>query len=89
MPLVGVNHCQAILHICRRMVHICSTYDLINQFEIGYVINPSLHVNKGLREQIDKLLNATFHAKTMKNIKYDLKNKNTCVIEIIFFYNTK
>ena len=45
-PLVEVNHPQPILHISKRMVHIYYIDDIINQFAIGYMINPSLHVNK-------------------------------------------
>ena len=41
----------------------------MNQFEIGYTINPSLQVNKVFREQVEKLLNAKFHEKTMENIR--------------------
>ena len=71
------------------MVHIYSKDDLIDQFTIGYTINPSLHVNKVFREQVEKFLNATFHEKIMKNIRNILKNKNTCVIALIIFYENK
>ena len=46
MPLVGVNHHQPILKLSKRMVHYCSTYESINQFVIGYIINPSPNFNK-------------------------------------------
>ena len=35
------------------MVHIYSIDDSINQFSIDYIINPSLHVNKVFREQVE------------------------------------
>ena len=40
MPLVGVNNCQHILHTTKIIAHCYSTYETINQFEIGYMINP-------------------------------------------------
>ena len=71
------------------MVHLYSTYELINQFEIGYIINPSLYVNKVFIEQVGKCLNTTFDEKTMLPIRYVMKNKNTCVIALIMFYDNK
>ena len=71
------------------MVHIYSTDEWINQFAIGYMINPSLHINKLFRQQVEKFLNATFHEKTMVTIIYVMKNKDTCVIALIFFYEKK
>ena len=35
MTIVGVNHCHPILHMFKRMVHCYTTYETINQFEIG------------------------------------------------------
>ena len=49
MPLVGVNNCQPILHMSKIMVHCYSTDETINQFVIGYIINPSLNCNKVFR----------------------------------------
>ena len=54
MPLVGVNHCTPILHMFKRMVHIYITEKTIHQFEIGYMINPSLRINSIFREQVQK-----------------------------------
>ena len=46
LPLVGVNHCQPILNMSKRMVYIYATDKKNYQFVIGYIINPSLHINK-------------------------------------------
>ena len=43
MPLVGVNNFQPILHMSKIMVNCYSTDETINQFSIGYMINPSLN----------------------------------------------
>ena len=50
------------------------------------MINPSLIFNKLFREKLEKLLSATFHEKKTETIKYCLRNKNTCVMEVIMFY---
>ena len=41
MPFVGVNHRQPILHISKIIVRWYSIDEIINQFVIGYMINPS------------------------------------------------
>ena len=46
MSLLGVNHRQPILHMYKIMVNYYSTQKSINQFAIGYMINPSLNCDK-------------------------------------------
>ena len=40
IPLVGLNHRQPILHMSKIMAHFYYTDESINQFPIGYMINP-------------------------------------------------
>ena len=68
MLLVGVNHRKHILYMSKIMVHCYSTYETINQYAIGYMINPSLNCNKVFRVQVEKLLSVSFHSRTMKTI---------------------
>ena len=86
MPLVGVYHRQPILNMYKIMVHCYSTYEIINQFEIGYMINPSLNCNKLFRVQVEKFLSVLFHKKTMESIRDSLNNMNTCVMSLIKIY---
>ena len=53
MPIVGVNHHIPILHTSKRMVHIYTTGKTINQFSIGYMINPSLKFNNKFIIQVE------------------------------------
>ena len=59
-----------------------------NKFSIGYMIKPSLHVNKVFIEQVEKYLRATFHKNTMKNTIYVIIKKGICVIALIMFYES-
>ena len=68
------------------MVHCYSTDESINQFAIGYMINPSPNCNKVFREQVEKLVSVSFHENTMEAIKDCLRKKNTCVKALIMFY---
>ena len=52
MPLVGINHCQPILYMSKRMVHCYYTDKSINKFAIGYIIKPSINCEKSFRKQV-------------------------------------
>ena len=41
------------------------------------------------REQVGKLLNASFHENTMVHIRDAMKKKDTCVISLILVYYSK
>ena len=65
------------------MVHCYSTYETINQFEIGCIINPSLKCNKVFRVQFEKCLSVSFDSLAMETIKNCLKKNNTCVMPLM------
>ena len=50
------------------IVYIYSTFKLINPFTIGYMVNPTLHVNKAFREQVVKFLRETSFQSTISVI---------------------
>ena len=51
-PLLGVNNGLPLLHMSNIFVYINTRDERINQFAIGYMINPTLHVNKVFRDQV-------------------------------------
>ena len=89
MPLLGVNYRLPLLNISKTFVYINTREESINQFAIGYMIDPKFHVNKVFRDQVEKCLRATFHQNTMKGMKYVLIKNDTCVIVLVIFYETK
>ena len=88
MPIVGVNIHLPILHMSKIMVHIYTTDKTVHQFYIGYMINPSLHINKIFKTQVEKCLGCSFSIKIIQSIKTFLMNKNTTVMELIMIYET-
>ena len=86
MPIVGVNQRLPIIHISKIMVHIYTIYKTVHQFAIGYSINPSLHINKMFKTQVEKWLGCSFSIKTMQTIKNCLMKKNTSVMALIMIY---
>ena len=70
----------------KRMVHCDSTDETINPFSIGYIINPSLNCNKVFRLLVENFISVSFSSKAMKTIRYFLRKKNICVMELILVY---
>ena len=46
MPIVGANYRLPILHMSKRMVCLYRIEKTVHQFAIGYMINPSIHINR-------------------------------------------
>ena len=49
LPVLGVNHSLPLLHIAKSYIWINETSGHINESAIGYMINPTLHVNKSFK----------------------------------------
>ena len=61
----------------------------MNQFAIGYMVNPILYVNKALRYQVEKCLKEKFHSSTQSDIKNLMVKANTYVISLVMFYDNR
>ena len=55
----------------------------MNQFAIGYMINPSIKFKNAFRTQVEKYLSVYFSTRTTKTIKDCLMKNNTCVMALI------
>ena len=60
ISLLGVNHHLPLFHMAKHFIWINETKKRINEFTVGYMINPGLNVNKAFREQVEKCLYTTF-----------------------------
>ena len=60
-----------------------------NEFLIGYIMNPGLNVKKDFRYQVEKCMCTTFGEITQHFIKATLSKKNTSVLSLIMFYDTR
>ena len=86
MQLLGLNHHQHILNMSKIIVCCYSTDETINQFEIGYIINPSINYNKLFIVQFEKFSSLSFATRTMETIKDCLRKENTRVMALIIIY---
>ena len=52
MPMLSLlleNHLPPLFHMAKRLIWINETEKRINEFKIGYMINPGLNINKTFR----------------------------------------
>ena len=52
LPLVGVNNYLTLLHMSKTFVYMNSIENYMNQFAIGFMVNPKLHVDKAFKYQV-------------------------------------
>ena len=46
LPLLGAIHRLPLLHTYKRLIRLEEIDECSNEFDIGYIINPSLHIDK-------------------------------------------
>ena len=61
----------------------------INEFAIGYMINPGLNDTKAIRCQVGKCMQTIFGEITQPFIKATLLKKNTSVLALKIFYEKR
>ena len=59
----------------------------MNEFSIGYTINPSLNINKSFKYKVTEFMKDTFDAITQPHTSK--KNKKTRVLALLMFYGTR
>ena len=68
--------------MAKSFIWINETSERINEFAIGYMINPTLHVNKSFKERVEKYMNNKFGLLTQPFIKKNPKKEYKCFIII-------
>ena len=86
LSLLGANHCLPLFHIAKRFTWLNETKERINEFNIGYIYNPGLNVNKAFREQVQTFMFTTFGEITQPFMRSTLEKINTNVLALIIFY---
>ena len=89
LPLLGENHRLPFFNMAQHFIWLEETKKGIEEFKIGYKINPCLNVNKAFRYQVQKCMYTAFGEITKPFIKYTFSKKNTRVLALIIFYETR
>ena len=87
--MLGTNHRLTLSHMSKSFIWLEETNQRINEFYIGYMMNPTLHKNKAFREQVKVCLKNTFGSSTPAHISRILLKANTRVLVLVMFYENR
>ena len=87
--LLGNNHRLPLSHMAKSYIWVEETKERINEFSIGYMINPTLIINKYIKEKVTKCMKTKFCAMTQPHISKILSKINTRVLALSIFYETR
>ena len=87
--LLGTNHSLTLSHMDTSYIWIEEKNQRINEFYIGYMMNPNFHKNKVFREQVKVCLKTTFGPSTNAHISKILLKDNTRVLALVMFYGNR
>ena len=65
---LGTNHRLPLSHISKIYIWLKEKKERTNEFSIVYMFNPTLNINKYLKEQVTKFITDTFGAMTQPHI---------------------
>ena len=83
--MLGTNHRLHLSHMATSYIWLQETNQRINQFSIGYMINPNLNTKKAFGEQVTLCLKNTFGTSTMALISKIFLKANTRVLSFVIF----
>ena len=86
--MLGTNCCMPLLHMSKRYIWIEETNKLINEFSIGYMMNPTLNRNRAFKDQVKVCSKNTFVPDTNSHIAKTLAKNNTRVLALVIFYES-
>ena len=84
--LLGNNHHLPLSHIAKSYIWLEEKNQRINEFSIGYIMNPNLPKRKAFREQVKLCLKNIFVPSTITHIGKILLKDNTRVLALVVFY---
>ena len=71
--MVGANCRMPLLHISKSYIWLEETNQRINDFSIGYTMNPTLYRNRAFKDQVKVCFNHTFGPDTISHINKTLQ----------------
>ena len=66
--MLGTNYFMPLSHMAKSYILFEETNERINEFSIGYMMNPNLSINKDYKEQVTKYMKNTFGSITQQYI---------------------
>ena len=85
--MLGTNHLLPLSHMAKSYIWLEAKKQRINEFYIGYMMNPNLSMNKAFREQVKVCMITVFSTSTMTHISKILLKPNTRVLALVMFFD--
>ena len=85
--MLRTNHCPPLSHMAKSYIWPEETNQRINEFSIGYMVNPNLNMKKLFREKVKVCRKTTFSSSTMTHISKILLKPNTRVLALVMFFD--
>ena len=86
--MLGANFRMPLLHMSKSYIWLEETNQRINEFSIGYTMNPILNRNRAFKDQVKVCLKHTFGPDTNSHISKTLQKPNTRVLALVIFYES-
>ena len=78
--MLGNNFRKPLLHMSKSYIWLGETNQRINEFSIGYMMNPTLYRNRFFKDQVKVCFKHTFGPDTNYHISRTLQKRNTRVL---------
>ena len=86
--MLVANFRMPLLHMPKSYIWIEETNRCINEFSIGYMMNPTLNRNRVFKYQVKVCFKNTFGPDTNSRISKTLVKHNTRVLALVIFYES-
>ena len=86
--MLGTNCRMPLLHMSKSYIWLEETNQRINEFSVGYMMNPTLNRNIAFKDQVRVRLKQIFGPDTNSHISKTLQKLNTRVLALIIFYES-
>ena len=86
--MLGANCRMPLLHISKNYIWLEETNQRINQFSIGYIMNPTLYKNRAFKQQVKVCFKHTFGPDTTSNNNKILQKIYIRVLALVIFYES-
>ena len=73
--MLGANCRMPLLHMSKSYIWLEETNQRINEFSIGYMMNPTLYSNKAFKDQVKVCFKHTFGPDTISHINKTLQKE--------------
>ena len=81
--LLGNNHRLPLSHMAKSYIWLEETNQRLNEFSIGYMMNPNLSINKAFKEQVKICKKTRFSTMNQQHISKTSFKKNSVIISYV------